>query len=340
MIKVIYHHPCSDGFCAAYLFWKKYPEAEFIPMNYGMELDISSFAAEDDVFIVDFSFKRNILLKLAARVAAVTVLDHHKTAQEELCPDTIETGHLLEPWPKNCDIFFDMERSGAMMAWDYLYTDEEPTDIVKYVQDRDLWQWKLEYSKTINAHIQSLPFDFEVWDILNNIPLYEMIQSGKAILRKIDQQVELVVSRSKEYMLGNVRVWAVNETANFSEVAGTLAEKTGVGVAWFWDDGYKYSLRGTDVSAIAKEYGGGGHAAAAGFSSENFVLVKYEKPTLGRVYKLDTKYVYIWGHDVNVRPTFSNPNVPNGDFYIGYECDEKGNKINDDKLYIKETELL
>ena len=56
------------------------------------------------VFMIDFSYQRPVMEQLLADVATLTVLDHHKSAQEDL--DGL--GGFIE---------FDMERSGAMMAW-------------------------------------------------------------------------------------------------------------------------------------------------------------------------------------------------------------------------------
>jgi uncharacterized protein len=275
-IQVIYHANCSDGFASCYLLWKKYKdEATYIPFHYGVELDYSIFSADDVVYIVDFSFKKSVLIELASKVEKIIVLDHHKTAAEELVP----------PFPHNIFCTFDMSKSGAMLTWEYLHSDQPSPKLIQYVQDRDLWQFKLPNSREICAYIQCIPFEFEAWELLefDIIDKFEETAiAGSAILMKLRQQIDIAVKHAALFKLGGYIVWAVNSTVNFSEVAGELAMREGCdfGVAWFMRMGggkiiYQYSLRssnGFDVSVAAKEYGGGGHPAAAGFESEQFLL--------------------------------------------------------------------
>jgi hypothetical protein len=61
--KVIYHGNCNDGFCAAWVAWLKFGDkAEYISANYGDEPP--PVDSEDILYIVDFSYPRDILLKL------------------------------------------------------------------------------------------------------------------------------------------------------------------------------------------------------------------------------------------------------------------------------------
>jgi uncharacterized protein len=294
MIKIIYHANCTDGFCSALLFWLKYEGSEeYIPMNYGQELDLSKFNKEDIVYILDFSFKQPLLLDLAHNVKQVIILDHHKTAAE----------HLKGPFPHNITAYFDMNRSGATMSWDYLrYVNENdimpPEELpeakirpllVQYVEDRDLWKFELPNSKEISAYFQALPFDFNIWNTLYyafDSELENITKSGAAILMKLQQQIDQAVShavlRVLEVAGKEVPVMAVNSTVNFSEVAGEISKHTGVGVAWLMrsDGKYQYSLRGDNVDKIALAYGGGGHSAAAGFESDTLVLKKSKSEEL------------------------------------------------------------
>ena len=61
---------------------------------------------------------------------------------------------------------FDMGRSGAVLAWDYFFggpsTGRPRPWIVEYVQDRDLWAWKLPRSKEVSAYLRSLEANFSI----------------------------------------------------------------------------------------------------------------------------------------------------------------------------------
>lgn len=287
MIKIIYHANCSDGFCSAYIFWKTFVQGDrslfggdtlkFIPMSCGAEIEWKDFSSEDFVFMLDFSFKREPLTQLANIVRQVWILDHHKTAEEELKDFPLNNVHIT----------FDMEKSGAQLTWEYVHNNTDYSTLVKYVADRDLWKWELPHSELISMYVNSFPFDFEVWKVVEYALWchYEQcVVEGEAIKRFKDKQVQLAVDNAVNvglHMLnGEVfSVKAVNTTVNFSEVASELAKQDGVqfGICWYQcsDGKYKYSLRSRDdfdVSKIAKAFGGGGHKNAAGFESQTQVL--------------------------------------------------------------------
>ena len=51
----LYHHPCADGFTAAWACWKRWPAADYVGANYGRPApDVTG----KNVLIVDFSYKR------------------------------------------------------------------------------------------------------------------------------------------------------------------------------------------------------------------------------------------------------------------------------------------
>jgi len=271
---VIYHASCADGFCAAWLMHHAYPKAEFHAANY--QQDPVEFEEGREVFIVDFSYPRDVMIAMNEKASKLVVLDHHKTA-EEAC--------------EGLDFCtFDMNKSGAMLTWDYLkanvphhYPDslkKVPFDrdftpaIVDYVQDRDLYTWKLPDSKEYNSALRSYPFEFEVWDKLSSTAAHLLIKDGRAIERYRQQVIDQHVSHASEFVIDGHKVLGVCCTAidMHSEVAGALAMKEGYPFGFVYLDtvGYrKFSLRSRDdfdVSAIAKKFGGGGHQRAAGFA--------------------------------------------------------------------------
>src|SRR5271157_4662472 len=118
---IIYHGKCRDGWCAAYVAQKRYPEAELLPVAYGDEPPYEK-VVKRDVLVVDFSWpQREVNDTLAASSRSFQILDHHKTAQA-----------TLEGAPY---VIFDMARSGAGLTWDNLfgeiklrlYQDGKPT---------------------------------------------------------------------------------------------------------------------------------------------------------------------------------------------------------------------
>ena len=110
-----------------------------------------------------------------------------------------------------------------------------------------------------------------------------VITRGRAILDKIDQQVEASVLNASMQKIcipgkGMFRVPSVNVTNNISEVLNVMAKGHKFAIGWFVgsDGKYKYSLRsdeyGMDVSKLCRVFGGGGHEHAAGFVSNSLIL--------------------------------------------------------------------
>ena len=216
--------------------------------------------------MVDFSYKRDALLQIAATANSVLILDHHKSAQAELT-------HL----PDNVTAIFDMNRSGAMMAWNYYHPDTPPSDLIIHVQDRDLWQFKRPETRAFQANLFSLEYTFENWDRVNNLcadqySYHLFVAEGEAIERKHFKDVyELIRVASYRSNIAGFNVPTLNAPYFYSSDAGHMMGKGEPFAACYWDtpDGRVYSLRsdeqGQDVSLIAAQFGGGGHKHAAGF---------------------------------------------------------------------------
>ena len=66
-IIIIYHSNCLDGFGSAYIAWKQFGEdADYIPAHYG---NSPPDVKDKKVYIVDFSYPREVLLKMAEDAA-------------------------------------------------------------------------------------------------------------------------------------------------------------------------------------------------------------------------------------------------------------------------------
>ncbi|MGU7780691.1 DHHA1 domain-containing protein [Burkholderia sp. PU8-34] len=258
---VIYHGNCADGFSGAWCFWKKFgDEAEYVAGVY--QKDPPDVAGRI-VYLVDFSYKREIVKEMVASALRVTLIDHHKTAIEDL--DGLP-GLLT---------FTDLNRSGATLAWDFLFPEEDRPLLLGHVEDRDLWRFKLPGTREIQAFMFSHEYTFELWDRLmsaDQAELVKMTAAGAAIERKHHKDVaELVRVCKRRMVIGGHDVPVANLPYTMSSDAGHLMAQGELFAACYWDteEGRTFSLRsaddGIDVSDIAKQYGGGGHAKAAGF---------------------------------------------------------------------------
>lgn len=253
---IIYHKDCPDGFCSAFIAKKKYPEAKLLGVTYGELLPLADVSG-NEVLVVDFSWKRGDSLALQSVAKSFRILDHHKTAEAELEGLDFAT--------------FDMNRSGATLTWDALFPNEPRPWYVDYVEDRDLWRWKLPNSKEVSGYIMALPHTTEAWDILDQVNFSDAVKGGEAIRLHIDHYIEKVVAQRSLGRLANHSAAIVNAAyPNISDVGNVLCEHAEIGVGWFerGDGLMQFSLRSVgdlDVSAIAKTFGGGGHKNASGF---------------------------------------------------------------------------
>ncbi|WP_455245818.1 hypothetical protein [Petrachloros mirabilis] len=248
---VLYHAECADGFGAAWALWRRFPEAKFIPVKHGNPPppDLNG----QGVVIVDFTYGRDTLEKMAGQTKSLQVLDHHITAEKALSG---------LPYA-----YFDMKKSGAVLAWEWAHDDPAPW-ILNYIQDKDLWTWALPMSREVNAAVASYPFDFQLW---NSFKQHELEQEGRAILRYEHELVTKLAGQSVLVEFQDSTVPSVQSAILTSQIGERLSADAPFCIIWHDRDGRRYfSMRsrqdGTDVGAIAASFGGGGHTHAAGFS--------------------------------------------------------------------------
>lgn len=263
---VLYHGNCIDGFTAAWAAWHKFGDAmtEYRPTIHADQPDVGGA----DVYMLDICYPRETMERIAREAHSLWVIDHHKTARDAMVG--FQTSARVQ-------VDFDMDRSGAGMAWDLLMAGNERPWLVDFVEDRDLWRFDLRGSKEVNAWIGAHKREtFADWDRLNEAPggPAAALEKGHAVLQFVDRYVSEMAAQARLVDFEGYRVPVVNAPyINISELVGKLAESAPFAVGWMQrgDGMFTYSLRsrgdgGIDVSEIAKRYGGGGHRNSAGFS--------------------------------------------------------------------------
>jgi len=264
---VIYHSPCLDGFTSAWAAWRKLGDtADYIPGSYNNNKNDPTDFTDKTVYFVDYSVKRDEMLAIAKLAKEVIILDHHKTAIEDLS-ELYEQGVIKG--------VFDLDRSGAGITWDYFFPNEPRPTIIDYVEDRDLWRFNLPFSREMNAALFSYDYSFETWNSLYSLceARPQMVQyEGSAILRKHMKDVRELSKQSQRMSIGGHVVPAVNANYTYGSDIGSLLSEDEKFAAYYWinsEGRYAFGLfsqpDGEDVSKIAALYGGGGHKTAAGF---------------------------------------------------------------------------
>lgn len=72
---------------------------------------------------------------------------------------------------------FDMDKSGAALAWEFFFPGKEAPRLIKFVEDQDLWRWEVPFrcapqflalmpSHEFNIARELIPFEFNQWDRL------------------------------------------------------------------------------------------------------------------------------------------------------------------------------
>lgn len=273
----VYHGSCDDGFGAAlavHLALKG--EVELYAGVY-MKPPVPDALVEDrDVILVDFSYKRPVLENIIKRCRTLLVLDHHKTVQEDLgflpVPARTWSEHIsVNDSPARAAAVFDMERSGAMLAWNYFHPGIPAPRFYEYLQDRDLWRQQLPNGTEFTISLRSHPQTIEAWSRLMHEPL-ALIADGFPIARYYRQKIEEMKKDAVLRSIGGVSVPTCNAPYfAASELAGELCGQTHPFAACYFHNGsgWQFSLRSRgdfDVGAFARQFGGGGHKQSSGFT--------------------------------------------------------------------------
>lgn len=308
-VTIAYHHPCSDGFCSAWLAHRAGFDGRFVGVNYG---DIDELYVEGKVLIcLDFSFTAEELNKLKVLYERIFILDHHATAIDNMRPLGLISDDSIYVEKDNVVAIFDKKRSGAGLTDSFILAiyncivGDKPFEfydigfantLALYCQDRDLWQHKLSFTYEINALIKLLPFEFDAWDnfyveMINRFG--QLVEKGKVLVQYREQLIKqayddtsyafltMVTGEGKDIELVAYKVGlCLSPNAELhSDIGNYICNNSDVDFAIvFKTQSDKVSLRSVgdfNVRAIAEIFGGGGHHNAAGCSKE--ILEKFYK---------------------------------------------------------------
>ena len=286
----IHHANCLDGIAAAWVVWDFYKtqgfEIELIPANYTKGLPEGLEGKK--VYVVDFSYDYATTEWLLENTDLV-LLDHHDTAVRRLqnlglnalikmgtfSPGSdAASGHTLKAVEENFkNVVLDSKYSGAMLTWRYFYGEKMPPPGIRFVEDRDLWKFQYPDTMLWTMAAFSYPFKVECFGALINRPVSDVVNEGKVLRRKYEQDIEQISKNTRKMLFMGVEIPVINANYMFaSELGSTLAlDAPFVAIYSDTQDARGFSLRssgsngGSDVCAIAELFGGGGHKNAAGF---------------------------------------------------------------------------
>ena len=268
MTTYVLYHDDADGYASAMcVYLISGDKASYIPVQYGQVFPIflNDLKQTDNIFILDFSYKEEILETVRSKVGSLTVIDHHETAMRDL-------EHLSYA-------IFDMSKSGARLSWEYFHPNTPAPMIVKLVEDRDLWKFTLEDTKAFDAGMRSTGKykDIKYWVEVHRNPslLEQLIHDGRLLVKDLESRVNSFVKNPSKYKLVDIdghKVAVYNTTDNLSELGNAFNTTLDIDYSisyFFTNEGelvlsYRGKKGHVHVGDLCKKLGGGGHAAAAG----------------------------------------------------------------------------
>lgn len=266
---VIYHgHGCPDGFAAALAAWLFYEgQAEFLGLDHGVIKSVDDLPALQGraVYILDFSFGPEIMRAIESRAAKLVMLDHHKSAAETLTGFSCHCGVL----------HFDMNKSGSRLAWEFFQPDRPLPDLLRFIEDRDIWLWQYPESPAFLAALDMEPFEFERWEEMANfnpVQLSAFMARGHAMDEKFTKLAEDMAANAQPVCFNGENGLMINAPGVFHSLLGDILSRQSGTFALLWTvskdgvvKGGLRSQRGYDCIPLAQSMGGGGHAQACGF---------------------------------------------------------------------------
>ena len=276
---IFYHYPCQDGLTSAWVAYKYARENQLTYSLNGLNHDKTMFPVDitnKNLLFIDIAPNEERYKEVLAKAKSFYILDHHNTNQQFFNQLTNKTNFV-----------FDMKKSGCHLAWDYFYPKEETPNFLLMVEDRDLWKWSIPESKpfcngmyTYTSCSEYVEESFNLMAELYNNPKksQEIMELGKILQKKTDNTIKSIAESAskKTYLFKGKKVCMVNVSHDLaSDLGNYLVTKYDYDFAILWrydhnTEEYYISMRSIDdkmdVSALCKEFGGGGHKNAAGCS--------------------------------------------------------------------------
>lgn len=279
-MEIIYHEDpdgVTAGAVAGYFYRRSgVKNINYLPVDHSEEFSINEDYFEGkNVIIVDYYIKdTEDMQKLLDSANSVIWNDHHKTGIE-----------LYEGFGTYIEGIRTTERSGCYITWKWFTMDFdiEVPEVVKYVDDYDLW--KFEYDET-KPFINSLKMYSDL-DPSNPIFWDPLIENQESELDKLIQDGNIVEhykdmwrrkSKYYETKFEGLKVAVMNKMTNSEGFKYIDDGSFDALMTWNFDGTkFNYSIyraknSNAEILPIAVKYGGGGHEGAAGFTHETLLL--------------------------------------------------------------------
>ena len=267
---ICFHHNDADGRASgAIARYALGHELLLIESDYDEQpIPWDQIESTDQIYVLDFSFPIVDMQKMAAGRQLIWI-DHHKSALAEL-------NDVAATWPG----IRDLTEAACVLTWQYFFPQRPIPQAVTLIGDRDIWRWAEADTGafTEGLHVRDthagndslwIPLLEDDPDVLRSITV-EGRRLREIRLADINKQIDRL---GYEVQFEGHRTLVINAPGNGD--MGQRGRDLGYEIVYCYEDRLQLGKlttsvtlfsRGADVSVIARRYGGGGHAQAAGFS--------------------------------------------------------------------------
>jgi len=289
----VYHHNDHDGRCAAAIveiyfsrkdeepslearasaeiFKEMDADREYIEVDYKDEIDVEAIKLNELIYIVDFSFKPDVMEEVLKKTGFIVWIDHHKTAFEY-------------QYSRNLDGIRNADDAACELTWKFLFPLAPIPRAVELIGDYD--KWALQFKPVCFQFYEGLKLEdtsptSAIWNwMFNSVELVEEITAkGKDLIIYRDNYCgDMRDTNGYTTKFSGCNCYALNVYGFGSQAFGNVCMNIYDACIAYIYDGKQYtvSLYSTrvDVSKIAQAFGGGGHKRAAGFTCRELPFKK------------------------------------------------------------------
>ena len=271
-----FYHRDMDGKCSAAIVYHSakvltYPP-EMIDIDYKDILDLKTILPDEQIWIVDFSFKPEVMEEILKITKNIIWIDHHKTAFEYKYSQELEG-------------IRDNNFSGCELTWKYVYPNIPMPKIVEMLGRYDVWDFS-KYGEDLNKLQAGIRlFDHNPENLnwtewfKNYADLNKELEGGYFALRYRNNQAESLIKAWSFFAeFEGYKAICCNAGSVSSQLFDSVKEDYDLMIPFIFDGKQwtvsLYTKKDIDCSELAKKYGGGGHKQAAGFQCKELPFKK------------------------------------------------------------------
>lgn len=269
----IFYHRDMDGKCSAAIVYQasKHIKPTLIGIDYKDDVILKDILSNEVIWIVDFSFKPDVMEKILAITKNVFWIDHHKTAMEY-------------KYSQELDGIRDISLAGCELTWKFLHPEDEVPLVVAMLGRYDVWDFSLH-----GNNLNKLQTGIRLWDTDPSSKNWErwlsssykaddeLLRGTIALQYRDSQYASLIKAWSFWSEFEGYKAICCNAGCVSSQLFDTIKDDYDLMIPFVFDGKQwtvsLYTKKDIDCSEIAKKYGGGGHKKASGFQCKELPFV-------------------------------------------------------------------